>query len=193
MSQEMTRFTESLDRTEFQALNGKRDPFDLLSSVSANVGDAQAMMESAGVLGWEPETIPLSGMDSAGNIYEAPASNYGIVVPQYPGGPTYFGQAHKDFRDLLASTPDEEWSQTVHFFTGPKQMGEYTRANFAWFLLFDQIHHRGQLSIYLRMAGGKLPSIYGPTRLPFAVGSGSNSRMSAAMRCSSRPVARMAF
>jgi len=98
MSQEMTRFTESLDRTEFQALNGKRDPFDLLSSVSANVGDAQAMMESAGVLGWEPETIPLSGMDSAGNIYEAPASNYGIVVPQYPGGPTYFGQAHKDFR-----------------------------------------------------------------------------------------------
>ena len=72
-------------------------------------------------------------------------------------------KAHKDFRDLLSSAPDEEWSQTIHFFTGPKQLGEYTRANFAWFLLFDQIHHRGQLSIYLRMAGGKLPSIYGPT------------------------------
>jgi hypothetical protein len=98
MSIEMQRFTESLDRTEFKALNGKRDPFDLLSSVSAAVGDAQIMMETAGMLGWAPELIPLSGMDSVGNLYEAPASNFGIVVPQYPGGPQYFGQAHKDFR-----------------------------------------------------------------------------------------------
>lgn len=98
MSIEMDRFTESLGRTEFQPLNGKRDPFDLLSSVSANIGDAQTMMESAGILGWEPETIPLSGMDSQGNIYNAPVSNHGIVVPQYPGGPLYFGSAHRDFR-----------------------------------------------------------------------------------------------
>lgn len=98
MSQEMSRFTAALDRTEFQPLNGKRDPFDLLSSVSANVGDAQSMMESAGVLGWAPETIPLTGMDSMGNIYSAPESNSGIVVPQYPGGPAYFGQAHRNFR-----------------------------------------------------------------------------------------------
>ena len=25
------------------------------------------------------------------------------------------------------------------------------------------IHHRGQFSVYLRMAGGKVPSIYGPS------------------------------
>jgi len=30
-------------------------------------------------------------------------------------------------------------------------------------MLFDQIHHRGQLSVYVRMAGGKVPSIYGPS------------------------------
>ena len=34
---------------------------------------------------------------------------------------------------------------------------------FLWFMLSDQIHHRGQLSVYVRMAGGKVPSIYGPT------------------------------
>jgi uncharacterized damage-inducible protein DinB len=33
----------------------------------------------------------------------------------------------------------------------------------AWMILSDQIHHRGQFSVYLRMAGGKVPSIYGPT------------------------------
>ena len=30
-------------------------------------------------------------------------------------------------------------------------------------MLWDQIHHRGQLSVYLRMAGGSVPSIYGPS------------------------------
>lgn len=30
-------------------------------------------------------------------------------------------------------------------------------------VLFHQIHHRGQLSVYIRMMGGKVPSIYGPS------------------------------
>ena len=32
-----------------------------------------------------------------------------------------------------------------------------------WGLLFDAIHHRGQLSTYIRPMGGKVPSIYGPS------------------------------
>jgi len=32
-----------------------------------------------------------------------------------------------------------------------------------WVELLDPIHHRGQVSVYLRLAGAKLPSIYGPT------------------------------
>jgi len=34
---------------------------------------------------------------------------------------------------------------------------------FAMMMIHDQIHHRGQLSVYVRMAGGKVPSIYGPS------------------------------
>ena len=30
-------------------------------------------------------------------------------------------------------------------------------------MLNDSIHHRGQMSVYLRISGGKVPSIYGPT------------------------------
>lgn len=97
MSLDMTRFRARLAETNFTPLNGKRDPFDLLSSVSSNVGDAQTMMEKAGIFGWNPELIPLSGMDSLGNIYEAPANARGIVVPQFPGGPAYFGQASDGF------------------------------------------------------------------------------------------------
>jgi uncharacterized damage-inducible protein DinB len=33
----------------------------------------------------------------------------------------------------------------------------------AWILLLDMIHHRGQLSSYIRPMGGKQPDIYGPS------------------------------
>ena len=72
-------------------------------------------------------------------------------------------KSHKDFGDLVRSTPEGALHEKVHFFTAPKTMGEVPRLGFLWFLLSDQIHHRGQFSIYLRMAGGKVPSIYGPT------------------------------
>jgi uncharacterized damage-inducible protein DinB len=35
------------------------------------------------------------------------------------------------------------------------------RSNMLWFFLFDIIHHRGQLSTYIRPMGGKNPAIYG--------------------------------
>ncbi len=72
-------------------------------------------------------------------------------------------QAHQEFAELVRSTPDEKLDQTVRFFTGAKTMGDIPRIQWAWFLLCDQIHHRGQFSIYLRMADGKVPSIYGPS------------------------------
>jgi uncharacterized damage-inducible protein DinB len=72
-------------------------------------------------------------------------------------------KASAEFRALIAGASDEELAQEVHFMTGPKTMGAITRLDWIWFLLHDQIHHRGQFSIYLRMAGGKVPSIYGPT------------------------------
>lgn len=72
-------------------------------------------------------------------------------------------KAHGEFGDLVRSTPDDQLLETVRFFTGPQTMGDVPRIDFAWFLLHDQIHHRGQFSVYLRMAGGAVPSIYGPS------------------------------
>jgi uncharacterized damage-inducible protein DinB len=72
-------------------------------------------------------------------------------------------KAHHDFRELVAPASDEVLHENVHFFKGPKTMGEISRKDWIWFLLHDQIHHRGQFSVYLRMAGGKVPAIYGPS------------------------------
>jgi DinB family len=40
---------------------------------------------------------------------------------------------------------------------------ETTLGHMSWIGLFDAIHHRGQLSVYLRPMGGRVPSIYGPS------------------------------
>jgi uncharacterized damage-inducible protein DinB len=72
-------------------------------------------------------------------------------------------EAHATFRQLIASASVDDLEKHVHFFVAPKTMGEIRRLDWVWFLLHDQIHHRGQFSVYLRMAGGKVPSIYGPS------------------------------
>ena len=71
--------------------------------------------------------------------------------------------AHADFRNTFASYTDAQLLEPIKFFGGPKTLIDMRRIDFAWFILSDQIHHRGQMSIYLRLAGAKVPSIYGPT------------------------------
>jgi len=69
----------------------------------------------------------------------------------------------KDMLATLAKTPDARLGETVQFFAGPGKMADFPVIDMLWFMLMDSIHHRGQLSVYLRMAGGKVPSIYGPS------------------------------
>jgi uncharacterized damage-inducible protein DinB len=77
------------------------------------------------------------------------------------------GEVDRAFRkiaDEVDAVGESQLNTTVKFFTGPKQMGDVRRLDFLWFLLNDMIHHRGQFSVYLRMAGGKVPAIYGPSK-----------------------------
>jgi uncharacterized damage-inducible protein DinB len=74
-----------------------------------------------------------------------------------------FKQARAEVLSELAKPENQELDGTVVFMVGPRQKGDVPLADFVEFMLGDQIHHRGQLSVYLRMAGGKVPSIYGPS------------------------------
>ena len=76
---------------------------------------------------------------------------------------TALEKSHREFADLVKTFNDVQMTQPVTFFVAPKTPGPIKRLDFAWFLLHDQIHHRGQMSIYLRMADAKVPSIYGPS------------------------------
>ena len=74
-----------------------------------------------------------------------------------------FENGQRTLVELIRKTPDAKFNTTVQFPIGPGQMGDWSKIAFAWFILSDQIHHRGQFSVYVRMAGGKVPSIYGPS------------------------------
>lgn len=65
--------------------------------------------------------------------------------------------------ERLGRLSEAEWEKKVKFIMPGGGVWEDTLAEFAWGFLFDAIHHRGQLSTYIRPMGGKVPSIYGPS------------------------------
>ena len=72
-------------------------------------------------------------------------------------------QATEDLRKKLKSADDKKWSGPGKFLMGGKVAWSDTVESIFWGYLFDMVHHRGQLSAYLRPMGGKVPSIYGPS------------------------------
>jgi uncharacterized damage-inducible protein DinB len=75
-----------------------------------------------------------------------------------------FEKARRETVANVAKASDEELNRTMQFPVGPGgKMGDVRRQDVLWMTLMDQVHHRGQLSVYLRMAGAKVPSIYGPS------------------------------
>lgn len=91
-------------------------------------------------------------------------------LQQMPSPPDSFAavlaaieQGHKRLGDIIRGMSDVALLETLKFFVAPKQLGDVPKIQFIWFVLCDQIHHRGQFSVYLRMADGKVPSIYGPS------------------------------
>jgi uncharacterized damage-inducible protein DinB len=57
-----------------------------------------------------------------------------------------------------AKLPGERWNGTLEFFGSQRPASPM-----AWSFLFDIVHHRGQISTYLRPMGSKVPQIYGPS------------------------------
>ncbi len=74
-----------------------------------------------------------------------------------------FDEANRKTMKLVEQMTQEQLLETTKFFVAPKTVGDVPKFGLAWMFLHDQIHHRGQFSIYLRMADGKVPSIYGPS------------------------------
>ena len=65
--------------------------------------------------------------------------------------------------DKLTTMDEGQWLEVGQFYAGDHLIMEAPCQQLAWMMLLDAVHHRGQLSTYLRPMGSKVPSIYGPS------------------------------
>ncbi|MGH9774272.1 MAG: DinB family protein [Candidatus Acidiferrales bacterium] len=61
----------------------------------------------------------------------------------------------------LSQLKQQQWEETSQLRLGEQVILERPLGEIMWLFHFDSIHHRGQLSTYLRPMGAKVPSIYG--------------------------------
>ena len=63
----------------------------------------------------------------------------------------------------LQAVDSARWEGRVPFMMGGQQVMNETAYDNAFGFLFDIVHHRGQLTTYLRAMGSTVPQIYGPS------------------------------
>jgi uncharacterized damage-inducible protein DinB len=74
-----------------------------------------------------------------------------------------FEHSSAEVNERMEHLDEAAWDKKVRFVMSNGGAWEDTLGQMVWGFLFDAIHHRGQLSTYLRPMGGKVPSIYGPS------------------------------
>lgn len=77
---------------------------------------------------------------------------------------TYFEKYATRLVEKLQATDETTWNEKfVEFYLDGNKLFAYPMRDMFWMMMFDIIHHRGQLSTYYRQMGVRNPSIYGPT------------------------------
>jgi uncharacterized damage-inducible protein DinB len=89
-----------------------------------------------GKMGWSPDPMPGSMKDVVA-AYEAQSAS---IIQR------------------LKALPNARWNGALEFFGHQR-----TASTMAWSFLFDIVHHRGQITTYLRPMGSTVPQIYGPS------------------------------
>jgi len=69
-----------------------------------------------------------------------------------------YDRQREDIVGRLQALSADRWSGALEFFGQQRPA-----APMAWSFLFDIVHHRGQITTYLRPMGSTVPQVYGPT------------------------------
>ena len=122
---------------------------------SMTLGHLAAWMANAP--GWTSEIAGADGFDvDAFSPFSAPASSEELLATFDAGCATA--------RKALARMDDAHASGDWSFRMGGQAVKTMPRfALLRLFLVSDAIHHRGQMSVYLRLLDVPVPSIYGPS------------------------------
>lgn len=142
---EMPKFVSVLKAVPDGRLDYRPDPkartAQQLAWVFAQEEAALATLLDTGTMEWRDEPPP-ARMEAIVAAYEKSA-------------------AEVDRR--VAALDAAAWEKKARMLMGGASAWEDTVGAFLWGFLLDAIHHRGQLSTYLRPMGGRVPAIYGPS------------------------------
>jgi uncharacterized damage-inducible protein DinB len=108
--------------------------------------------------GWIVPTLTLPEMDFAKSGFKPEAPN------DLPGILKMFDDNIRKGVDLLSGQSDEELQKTWRLTNAGNLILEMAREQVIRYMVLNHsVHHRGQLSVYLRMLNVAVPSIYGPS------------------------------
>ena len=71
-----------------------------------------------------------------------------------------YERIHREAVARIRKLKPEDLDRSIQFFNGPMSIRDILWAS----IISHGIHHRGQLSLMCRLAGGKAPGLYGPNR-----------------------------
>lgn len=108
------------------------------------------------LIGHEQDLVELAETGSINHRMHVPFTDVNDAMRIYR-------EAHERAQQALARVDDAGWDTVGRFMVQGNTIMEASRRDLAWMLLLDAVHHRGQLSTYLRPMGGRVPSIYGPS------------------------------
>lgn len=104
------------------------------------------------------ETVLVEGLE-AGRLewqdFKAPATMKGVLEA--------YDRHLATAPARLQALETTRWELEMPFMYGGQEVMRHTGYGHAWGFLFDIIHHRGQITTYLRPMGSTVPQIYGPT------------------------------
>jgi uncharacterized damage-inducible protein DinB len=132
---------------------------------------------------WRPHAKSMTLGDLAAHVGTIPGYGTGVITRTEvdmnpPGGPAYtparfttkaellatFDKKVAEARAAIAGAADDAFSVPWSLKSGGQTIFTVPRAGaLRTFMMSHIIHHRGQLSVYLRLLDVPLPSIYGPT------------------------------
>jgi len=144
-AQELPKFVKVLKAVPEGRLDYRPDPkartATELAWLFAQSEDALIKLLDTGTVEWK-DSKPTGGLGSILATYEQNAAAV---------------------NERIAKLDEAGWEKKGRFLMGDAPPWEESVGAFVWGFLFDLIHHRGQLTTYLRPMGGKVPSIYGPS------------------------------
>jgi uncharacterized damage-inducible protein DinB len=89
------------------------------------------------------------------NIPKAPSTLQEII--------TTYQRVHNENVQKVKALNETDFNKMVKGFNSPKFRGDVRRADILWGGLMDEIHNRGQLSVYVNIAGANAPqATYAP-------------------------------